>query len=118
MLFAFVEHNVFFPATLYAFLYFHIKEVTIKKMSIELTLYRVALVMIFHCVAVSTSSQGTTTCLPTDDKCEFWLTIEERLILHKDKTRVYAKDGVLYKHDEGPDNHKTKVSIGPTKFSA
>jgi len=41
--------------------------------------------------------------------CEFWLTIEERLILHWNNVRVYAKDGVLYRHDEGPDNHKTQV---------
>ena len=63
-----------------------------------------------NCVAAEIhQSSSSSSCLPTDTKCEFWLTIEERLVLHKEKIRVYAKDGILYKHDEGPDNHRTKV---------
>jgi len=49
------------------------------------------------------------TCSRFQSTCEFWLTIEERLILHWNNVRVYAKDGVVYRHDEGPDNHKTQV---------
>lgn len=50
-------------------------------------------------------------CSPSEERCEYWLVIEERLTMHWDKTRVYAKNGTLYRHDEGPDNHKTQVSF-------
>ena len=41
-------------------------------------------------------------CKPVADVCEFWLTIEERLVLHQDNVRVVAINGSLYKHDQGP----------------
>ena len=74
-------------------------------------------VTLFFLVAVSSTTwysvnaaSSPSTCKQSDEKCEFWLEIEERLVLHKDNIRVYAKDGVLYKHDEGPGNHQTNVS--------
>ncbi|XP_066921710.1 uncharacterized protein [Clytia hemisphaerica] len=47
-------------------------------------------------------------CKPENDVCEFWLTIEERLVLHQDNVRVVAINGSLYKHDQGPETDEAK----------
>lgn len=49
-------------------------------------------------------------CHPSKKTCEFWLVVEERLTMHWDNKRVYAKDSILYRHNEGPGNQDESVS--------
>ena len=48
-------------------------------------------------------------CLPTEEKCEFWLLIVEKLTMIFHKDLVYADGGKLYLYNEHPLNYTTEV---------
>ena len=48
-------------------------------------------------------------CLPTQEKCEYWLIIQEKLTMIFHKDLVYAEKGKLYLYNESPSNYTTEV---------
>ena len=60
-------------------------------------------------VFMVTLTHGYKECSPSEDVCEFWLTVEEQLTMTWKRTRVHAVNGVLYKYDEMPSNSTITV---------
>ena len=50
-------------------------------------------------------------CPPGEEKCEFWLFIQEKLTMIYHKDLVYADKGKLYLYNEHPSNFSTEVII-------
>ncbi|XP_065673687.1 uncharacterized protein LOC105843944 isoform X3 [Hydra vulgaris] len=50
-------------------------------------------------------------CLPVQEKCEYWLVIQEKLTMIFHKDLVYAENGKLYLYNESPSNFTTEVPI-------
>ena len=49
-------------------------------------------------------------CYPSNETCEYWLVIQEKLTMIYDGVLVYGHNGSLIKYDEFPNNVTTKVS--------
>lgn len=49
-------------------------------------------------------------CPPTNETCEYWFHVKEKLTMIYHKDLVYPHGGKLYKYDESPTNATTAVS--------
>ena len=83
------------------------------KSSHKLHLHIIIIIIIILCDVTTPYRHGDgwryKECLPTEERCEYWLVIQEKLTMVFHGDLMYAEGGKLYLYNEHPSNFTTEV---------